>query len=143
MADIQDYEERDNLEEIPEAVKDPTPEQMRLMIEAFVKKKRAYEAANPRPPEEQPRETMVKTISPWRGTSSGRNFSSGGGRPRRRYTKTVTMVKASNDGKILRLAGRGRPKAGVERLKIDVPHDTRLSKGVEYKLVDGNLIEVK
>jgi len=127
MEDTQSYGGYESLEEVPTAMKNPSLEQMNLMIEAFLKKKKAYEAANPQP------KKKVEVIKS--------KFSTGGGRPRRRYTKTVTMVKASNDGKLLRVAGRGRPKAGVERLKVDVPHDTRLSKGVEYKLVDGKLIE--
>lgn len=130
MADMQDYKASDSFGNVPEAVKDPTPQQMRAMIDAFLRKKRAYEALHPSPPPEKKKVEAKQN-----------KLYTGGGRPRRRYTKTVTMVSASADGERLRLAGRGRPKAGVKRLKVDVPYNTRLRKGVEYNLVDGVLVE--
>ena len=48
----------------------------------------------------------------------------------------------SQTDKGLRLAGRGRPKAGETRVKITVAHDFKVEKGLFYKQDGKGLVKV-
>ena len=89
------------------------------MIEQFM-------AENPRPIE-APRPVMRPLIGPH-------------GRPRKHFTKTVTMVE---NGDILVRANRGRPATGEIRVRVEVPHNFVVMRPpVSYRLTKkGELIK--
>ena len=110
---------------------EPNAAQALSMIEAFMVKKREWLKNNPQIAEEKKVEAKkIKVISDWRG------------RPRKHFMKTVTMVEVEASG-WLRLAGRGRPKAGTTRVKIEVAHDFYVDKDIFYVMKDKNLVEAK
>ena len=109
---------------------EPTREQALKMIEEFLVKKREEEKNNPRPVQTKVVEAKKnKTVKAngWRG------------RPRKHFNKTITM---SQTDKGLRVAGRGRPKAGETRVKITVAHDFKVEKGLFYKQDGKGLVKV-
>jgi hypothetical protein len=64
------------------------------------------------------------------------------GRPRKHFTKTVTMIV---NGSTLIRANRGRPATGEIRVRIEVPHNFVVMRPpVSYKLTrGGELIKIK
>jgi len=131
MAEMQNYRQPEDDEELPLAVKNPSPELMAAMIKAFVQKKKERGVLDVV-------HVPQKKVEVTKKNSFGR-----GGRPRLNFMKTVTMVRASKNTKRLVLAGRGRPKEGVRRFKIDVPHNCQVCKGTEYNLVKGELVKAR
>ena len=63
------------------------------------------------------------------------------GRPRKHFTKTVTMIE---NGDVLIRANRGRPATGEIRVRIEVPHNFVVMRPpVSYKLTKkGELVKV-
>tara|TARA_R100000664_G_scaffold193_1_gene452 strand:+ start:4669 stop:5151 length:483 start_codon:yes stop_codon:yes gene_type:complete len=96
-------------------------EQELASIEEFLRQKRERERLSPTPPPET-KEVTVRTI--------GRRF--GQGRPRKHVMKEVTFVQLENGD--LRLAGRGRPSAKLQRVKIKLHYRwaQRLSQNSTY-----------
>ena len=89
-------------------------DKVNAMIEQFL-------AENPRPVEVK-RPTMRPLIGPH-------------GRPRKHFTKTVTMVE---NGDTLVRANRGRPGKGEVRVKVEVPHDFVVMRPpVSYRVTKG------
>ena len=131
MVDVQDYRVSEGAEELPLAVKNPSPELMAAMIKAFVKKKKK-------------RGVLEIAVAPQKKVEvTKKNSFTRGGRPRLNFTKTVTMVRVSKNTNRLVLAGRGRPKEGVQRFKVNVPHNYQVYKGTEYNLVKGALVKAR
>ena len=64
------------------------------------------------------------------------------GRPRKHFTKTVTMIE---NGDVLIRANRGRPATGEIRVRVEVPHNFIVMRPpVAYKLTrGGELIKIK
>ena len=64
------------------------------------------------------------------------------GRPRKHFTKTVTMIE---NGNTLIRANRGRPATGEVRVRIEVPHNFVVMRPpVSYKLTkSGELVKIK
>jgi len=64
------------------------------------------------------------------------------GRPRKHFTKTVTMVE---NGDVLIRANRGRPANGEIRVRVEVPHNFVVMRPpVSYKLTKkGELVKVR
>ena len=95
------------------------------MVERFMVEKRA-KIASGEIPEDKPR-----GIRPLIGPQ---------GRPRKRFTKTVTMVE---DGDNLVRANRGRPGNDEVRVRMEVPHDfTVMRPPVSYRVTKkGELIK--
>ena len=92
------------------------------MIEQFI-------AQNPRTLEPRKLREMRPLIGPH-------------GRPRKHFTKTVTMIEY---GDVLIRANRGRPATGEIRVRIEVPHNFIVMRPpVSYKLTkSGELIKIK
>jgi hypothetical protein len=63
------------------------------------------------------------------------------GRPRKHFTKTVTMIE---NGDVFIRANRGRPATGEIRVRIEVPHNFVVMRPpVSYKLTKkGELVKV-
>jgi len=95
------------------------------MVERFMVEKRA-KIASGEIPEDKP-----SGIRPLIGPQ---------GRPRKHYTKTVTMVE---DGDNLVRANRGRPGNDEVRVRMEVPHDfTVMRPPVSYRVTKkGELIK--
>ena len=64
------------------------------------------------------------------------------GRPRKHFTKTVTMIE---NGDTFVRANRGRPATGEIRVRVEVPHNFIVMRPpVSYKLTkSGELIKIK
>ena len=65
----------------------------------------------------------------------------GRGRPRKHFTKKVTMVEVEASGWLVR-ASRGRPKKGEMRVEVEVPFDLEIASKRFYTHETGVLIEV-
>lgn len=62
------------------------------------------------------------------------------GRPRKHFTKAVTMVRMECFGpSIMIKAGRGRPAKHEKRVEISVPRDFEVSKDAVYLYTNGRL----
>ena len=97
------------------------------MVEQFMVEKRA-KIASGEIPEDKPSERRP-LIGPH-------------GRPRKHFTKTVTMIE---NGDALMRANRGRPATGEIRVRIEVPHNFVVMRPpVSYKLTrSGELVKIK
>ena len=115
--------------DVPLTAKNPSPETAQLMVRAFMAKKKLQEMRDYGKPKvvEVRKE---KVISAW-----GRRK----GRPRTKTTKVVTMVR---DGDKYRLAGRGRPKAGQVREKLEVHYKFIVNPKSWYTYSDKSLSEI-
>ena len=103
---------------------DISQDQIDLMVEEFLVKKREEEVKNP-PKKAEPREMRSYPF----------NFG-GRGRPRKNLTKLVTMIKEKN-GLLVR-ANRGRPGTGEIRVRVEVPHDLIVQRfPITYKINQG------
>lgn len=122
-------EECEQFKNVPLEMKDPTPDTIKLMVRAFMAKKQLQSAMD------FGKKKVVEVrkeinITPW-----GRPK----GRPRTKTTKLLTMVKENNQ---LRLAGRGRPKAGQIRVKVEVHYKFIPSPIRWYTYANGKLTVV-
>jgi hypothetical protein len=97
------------------------------MIEEFLTAKKAAEKLLPKAENKEKEKLEVRpNLYDW-----------GRGRPRKHFSKTVTMVNRS-DGTLIR-AGRGRPAENESRIKIMVSHDFKVQPKIAYKLVGDKL----
>jgi hypothetical protein len=62
------------------------------------------------------------------------------GRPRKHFTKKVTMIEVEASG-WLKKAGRGRPKKGERRIEVVLPLDVEIASGKFYVHTNGILRE--
>ena len=62
------------------------------------------------------------------------------GRPRKHFTKKVTMIEVEASG-WLRKAGRGRPKKGERRIEVTLPLNVEIVSGKFYIYTNGILRE--
>ena len=97
-------------------------EERQRMIEEFLVEKRKRIAAGLEPPMDVNRPIQIpKRRSPSKG------------RPRTSFEKEVTMLRMQNG--CYKKAGRGRPGAGQERVKLKVAWDFNVQPDVAYRLL--------
>lgn len=63
------------------------------------------------------------------------------GRPRKYFTKKVTMIEVEASGWLIR-ASRGRPKRGEVRVEVEVPFDLKIASKRFYTYENDVLSEV-
>lgn len=76
-------------------------------------------------------ETKINTATPQKNER---------GRPRKHFTKKVTMIEMEASGWLIR-ASRGRPKKGEVRVEVEVPFDLEVVSKRFYTCENGVLTE--
>jgi len=109
----------------------PSDEETHSMISDFLANKKP-EATNNKSVKKT---SVIKSFAPKARDTSGR------GRPRKFFTKTVTLREIDGTNHC-QLAGRGRPAKGEKRVKVEVSFDTQLDANARYVVVDGKLQKV-
>jgi len=65
------------------------------------------------------------------------------GRPRKHFTKKVSMIEMDPSGTVLIRAGRGRPGKREKRVEVTIPLDVEVGSEGLYMYVNGTLEELK
>ena len=109
----------------------PSDEETHSMISDFLANKKP-EATNNKSAKKT---SVIKSFAPKARNTGGR------GRPRKFFTKTVTLTEIDGTNEC-KAAGRGRPAKGEKRVKVEVPFDTQLDTNARYTIIDGKLEKV-